>query len=184
MRFFIRPLLYRARRATWNVEKAGGGSSSLTLQHGVGLQQLLFDLVHLLALPTHRRHVWHHQLTGLWKAIQTHTHTLGPPSPPPPPPKSPPYIITPRGPFGLVSGWGALGLKGRAFHTAHQRPSLVYLDGGHYCTRSSSSLMWWSFNGSQHNSAQTLITGLPLTSLQFDCSYFCKHIRCIIKSLI
>lgn len=38
----------------------------LTLQHGIGLQQLLLDLIHLLALPTHRRHIWHHQLTGLW----------------------------------------------------------------------------------------------------------------------
>lgn len=38
----------------------------LTLQHGIGLQQLFLDLIHLLALPTHRRHVWHHQLTGLW----------------------------------------------------------------------------------------------------------------------
>lgn len=38
----------------------------LTLQHGIGLQQLFLDLIHLLALPTHCRHIWHHQLTGLW----------------------------------------------------------------------------------------------------------------------
>lgn len=38
----------------------------LTLQHGIGLQQLFLDLVHLLALPTHCRHIWHHQLAGLW----------------------------------------------------------------------------------------------------------------------
>lgn len=45
---------------------------SLTLQHGIGLQQLFLDLIHLLALSTHRCHIWHHQLTGLWN---THTHT-------------------------------------------------------------------------------------------------------------
>lgn len=38
----------------------------LTLQHGIGLQQLFLDLIHLLALPTHCRHIWHHQLAGLW----------------------------------------------------------------------------------------------------------------------
>lgn len=37
----------------------------LTLQHRIGLQQLFLDLVHLLALPTHCRHIRHHQLTGL-----------------------------------------------------------------------------------------------------------------------
>lgn len=45
----------------------------LTLQHGIGLQQLFLDLVHLLALPTNRCHIWHHQLTGLWSTErQTH----------------------------------------------------------------------------------------------------------------
>lgn len=42
----------------------------LTLQHGIGLQQLFLDLIHLLALPTHCRHIWHHQLTGLWSRVR------------------------------------------------------------------------------------------------------------------
>lgn len=68
------------RTWTWNnsAPEVGRSScvrgSSLTLQHGIGLQQLFLDLVHLLALPTHRCHVWHHELTGLWKS-DTHTHT-------------------------------------------------------------------------------------------------------------
>lgn len=53
-------------------------NSRLTLQHGIGLQQLLLDLIHLLALPTHRRHVWHHQLTGLCSRAASHVSVQSP----------------------------------------------------------------------------------------------------------
>ena len=100
--------------------------SSLTLQHRVGLQQLFFNLVHLLALPTHRRHIGHHQLTGLWEATHTHTCTLAQPSP-----RKSPLHHRPGAPFG--AGWGALDLSGVQnggeeaphFHTAHRRPACL-----------------------------------------------------------
>lgn len=54
------------RSSPWSGTQLECERRSLTLQHGIGLQQLFLDLVHLLALPTHRCHIWHHQLTGLW----------------------------------------------------------------------------------------------------------------------
>lgn len=55
---------------TWrySVVQGGGmdaGCRTLTLQHGVGLQELLLHLVHLLPFAAHRCHVGHHQLAGL-----------------------------------------------------------------------------------------------------------------------
>lgn len=43
----------------------GTGSGAHTLQHGVGLQELLLHLVHFLPFAAHSRHVGHHQLAGL-----------------------------------------------------------------------------------------------------------------------
>ena len=103
--------------------------SSLTLQHRVGLQQLFFNLVHLLALPTHRRHIGHHQLTGLWEATHTHTHThiyisttVSPKFPLTSWPQSPIWCRVGRA--GLV--WSAeRGEEAPHFHTAHRRPACL-----------------------------------------------------------
>lgn len=68
----------------------GSGCGALTLQHGVGLQELLLHLVHLLPFAAHGRHEGHHQLAGLCQrgarghrcgAVGAGTVPLTPPAP-------------------------------------------------------------------------------------------------------
>lgn len=68
----------------------GAGCEALTLQHGVGLQELLLHLVHLLPFAAHGRHVGHHQLAGLCRrgAVDTRA-VLARPAAPPQPRKAP-----------------------------------------------------------------------------------------------
>lgn len=68
----------------------GAGCEALTLQHGVGLQELLLHLVHLLPFAADGRHVGHHQLAGLCRRGAVGTRTvLAHPAAPSQPPKAP-----------------------------------------------------------------------------------------------
>lgn len=63
----------------------GCKARALTLQHGVGLQELLLHLVHLLPFAAHGCHVGHHQLAGLCEQGAVGARAVGAGAAPPRP---------------------------------------------------------------------------------------------------
>lgn len=79
-------------------DESWGACGALTLQHRVGLQQLLLHFVHLLPFAAHGRHVGHHQLAGLCNGGVS-PGSADPPIPQPRSPQpTPPVLPAPLSP--------------------------------------------------------------------------------------